>query len=450
MDQARQAQAVNRPSFGGMMLLLLYNTVASMGLLMALPVVLPWVMASFKRRRTLRQRLGWWRYPWQSSNPVKTRKKIWVHALSVGEVSAAYPLVERIRDRHPELQIVVTASTLTGFQTASRLFAGRPVELAYFPYDWIWSVRTVASKIDAQAVILVETDIWPNFLAEMNRRRVPVYLVNVRLSDGAWKRYRQLKWVAGQIFGAFEKICVQTAFDARRFIRLGVAEDRLYVSGNIKFDGVIMGSDDNAAMRWRRKLKIESTRQIIVAGSTHEGEEQFLLNALTSLKDKGRGVRLIVVPRDPGRAQEVLALCGHKGLVAGFLSQVIGDASSPLPEVIVVDFIGVLKDLYGLSDVAFVGGSLVKEGGHNPLEPAILGKPVIFGPDMRDFRQIADWLLQADGARQVADQKELTSALWQLLDDPQLAASMGNRARQMVLVHQGAVQRTLQSLGMIA
>jgi 3-deoxy-D-manno-octulosonic-acid transferase len=344
------------------------------------------------------------------------------------------------------MQLVVTASTLTGFRTASRLFKGRSVDVAYFPYDLIWTVRAVSHKIDARAVILVETDIWPNFLAEMKRRSIPVFLVNMRLSDGAWKRWRQLKWVAAKLFGAFEKICVQTQNDARRLIRLGVAQKRLSVTGNIKFDGVALTADNAVETHWRQRLQIETTQPIVVAGSTHEGEEQLLLEALVTLKNQGHTVRLVLAPRDPERARMVLAMCGPLGLAAGPLSQLAGIASNRPFDVVVVDVLGVLKELYSLAHVAFVGGSLVEEGGHNPLEPAIFGRPIVFGPDMRDFQQIADWLLQSGGARQVSHPGELVEALSGILGNDPLAASMGEQARQVVLLHQGAVDRTLQFL----
>ena len=450
MKQAWQIQSGNRSGFGIMVLLILYNTVLSVGLLLALPAVLPLVITSHKRRSTVRQRLGCWRYPWQSWHLGTTRVKIWVHALSVGEVTAAQPLVEMVKDRHPELKIVLTVSTLTGYQTASRLFADSQIDVAYFPYDLIWSVRTIADKIDARAVILVETDIWPNFMAEMKRRNVPVYLVNMRMSDSAWKSYRRFKRLAGKLFSAFNLICVQTTHDARRLMALGIAKERLCVTGNIKFDGVAKAGGGHAAAYWRKKLQLASTRRIVVAGSTHDGEELYLLDAFSFIKQEDRTVCLIIAPRDPNRAQNVLTLSENKGLTAQRLSELLGGTLNHGPDVIVVDFIGALKELYSVSDVSFVGGSLVKEGGHNPLEPAIFGRPIIFGPDMRDFRQIADWLLHAGGARQVSDQKALTQVLSQLLNDAKLAASTGERARHVVLLHQGAVGRTLNCLELMS
>jgi 3-deoxy-D-manno-octulosonic-acid transferase len=448
VNQARQLKWQHRSRKGAATLLLLYNTVVITGLLAALPLLLPLVIVSRKRRKTWLQRMGWWRSCRHSSHKGINRARLWVHGLSVGEVLAAQSLVEGIMARYPELQVVFTASTLTGFQTASRLFAGGSVAVAYFPYDLIWSVRAAADMIDARAVILVETDIWPNFLSEMNRRKTPVFMVNMRLSDNAWKNWRRFKWMAGKLFGAFEKICVQTQHDARRMIGLGVVPKQLCVTGNIKFDGVAMPADNAVEIHWRQQLQIEAGQPVIVAGSTHDGEEQLLLDALATLKRQGKRVCLILAPRDPDRTRMVLAMCGKMGLDAGRLSQVTGAESNRPDDVVIVDVLGVLKELYSLAHVAFVGGSLVEQGGHNPLEPAIFGKPVVFGPDMRDFRQIADWLLQSGGARQVSDPAGLVEALSEIVDNACLAASMGDRARQVVLVHQGAVARTMKFLNL--
>lgn len=375
---------------------------------------------------------------------------LWVHALSVGEVLAAQPLVERICERHPELRIVLTVSTLSGFEIALQRFKEQPVDLAFFPYDWIWSVRVVADKIDAQAVILMETDIWPNFLAEMKRRNVPVYMVNMRISDSAWKSYRRLKWGAAKVFGAFAKICVQTQKDARRLSRLGVAPERLNVTGNIKFDSVAMSVNNGIEAKWRQKLPLAHAPKVIVAGSTHDGEETIVLDAFAALKKENRAVGLIIAPRDANRSQHVLDMCATKGLTAKRLSQLPSEKVSPSIEIIVVDYIGVLKELYSIANVAFVGGSLVNEGGHNPLEPAIFGKPIVFGPDMRDFRQIATWLLQAGGARRVSHQGELVKVLSQILDSDRLATALGDQAQQVVLLHQGATHKTIDTLNLAA
>jgi 3-deoxy-D-manno-octulosonic-acid transferase len=349
-------------------------------------------------------------------------------------------------DTYPHIQLIFTASTLTGFQTAERIFAKRDIDLAYFPYDWIVSIRAVAAKINPHAVIIIETDIWPNFLIEMHRRCIPVYLVNMRLSDRAFRTYRHIKSMAGRLFGTFDTICAQTEQDAMRLCRLGVDPKRVVVTGNIKFDDVDQQNSDDIPDNWRLLKQAARQRQVVVAGSTHNGEEAALIDALRSVEDKMEPPLLIIAPRDPDRSKQVLALCKRDGRRCCRLSDLLDGQQNQQPHVIVADFLGALKQLYGLADIAFVGGSLVSEGGHNPLEPAAWGKPVLFGPDMRDFHEIACWLIEAGGARQVAGKDRLGPLMFELLSSPALAKTIGGCARTVFLSNKGAVTKTLSCL----
>jgi 3-deoxy-D-manno-octulosonic-acid transferase len=415
------------------------------------PLILYAVTASAKRRQTFRQRMGWCRSPWHNASRWDTDKCVWVHALSVGEVMAAQPLVARLRQFSPELRICLTASTFTGFQTARRLFASQEgIGLAYFPYDLIGAVRRVASQINPAIVIVTETDIWPNFLMEMQRRHVPVSLVNLRLSEKGWKNYRRLGWAARYLLNEFEKIAVQDERDLKRLILLGVNPKKISVTGNIKFDGTAPDRTADSTLLWRRNLRISSDKQVVVAGSTHAGEEKALLQVLAALGPGKNTPILIIAPRDPLRSSEIIASCESMGLTAGSMTSVLNDSSAAFcPQVVVVDSIGVLKKLYGLADVAFVGGSLVPCGGHNPLEPAVWGKPVLFGPDMGDFPLISELLLEAGAAQRITNSEELLRAIRRLLTDPRLAMEMGSRALRLVDAHRGAVDRALAFMGLL-
>jgi len=429
-------------------LYLFYNAMLMAGLFFLLPMLVSLVVTKIKRRHTFRQRMGWCRYPWQSGQGKRVDKCIWVHALSVGEVRAAQPLVDRLRTLQPDARICLSASTLTGFQTASHLFNHQSgIDLTYFPYDWIWAVRNAASQINPSTVILTETDIWPNFLMEMHRRRIPVSLVNLRLSDSSWRNYRRFKWVARYMFHGFEKIAVQGQKDLKRLTLLGVPPDKIAVTGNLKFDSIAPASAADSAARWKRDLGIAPKKRILVAGSTHEGEEKVLLAVLSSLLNRDDGMVLTLAPRDPLRSSEVIKLCSLQGLSAGLLSALVKkQPGTESPQVIVVDSIGVLKALYSMADIVFVGGSLVSCGGHNPLEPAAWGKPVLFGPDMKDFPVISELLLEAQAAHRVKDADELGSVIRSLLTDPQSAQRMGRRALQVINSHRGAVDKTLKFL----
>ncbi len=414
----------------------------------ALPILIALVATSEKRRRTFRQRLGWWRYPWEASDGIFRRPTLWIHALSVGEVIAIQPLMMRLVENTRRMRIVLSVSTYSGFQTAQKSWRSGAVDIAYFPYDTAWSTRTIANKINPMAVILTETDLWPNFLREMERRRVPVIIANLRLSPRSWRWMGLFKPLAERAFGKIEKICTQTQQDAHRLIDLGVAENRVTVTGNLKYDSPTprIGQDTFDSLKARLRMLPEA--RVVVAGSTHRGEEALLLDALEPLLKEESPLLLIIAPRRPERAREVINLCRHRKLSCDLLSGLDAGKGSSAIQVVVVDTIGVLKPLYGLADIAFVGGSLVSRGGHNPLEPAAFGKPVLFGPDMSDFRHIAKLLLKEEAAQLVNDGPQLRFACTTLLGDRQLREAMGQRARNILLRHRGAVDRTLNFLGL--
>ncbi len=446
LNKSRKASDSERIFLG--VLYLFYNAILFAGLFLLLPMLICQVATTVKRRHTFRQRMGWCRYPWQLGKGRPVDKCIWVHALSVGEVRAAQPLVSRLRALHPNVRICLSASTLTGFQTASQLFGHQSeIDLAYFPYDWIWAVRKVVAKINPSRVILTETDIWPNFLMEMHRRRIPVSLVNLRLSESSWRNFRRFKWLARYIFYGIEKIAVQSQKDLNRLTLLGIHPDKIAVTGNIKFDSDPPIPAADTAAQWKRDLGVAPGKRILVAGSTHEGEEKVLLDVLRSLFNHADTLVLILAPRDPLRSPEIIKLCKLQGLSAGLLTALVREPPGSVgPQVIVVDSIGVLKSLYSMADIVFIGGSLVPCGGHNPLEPAAWGKPVFFGPDMKDFPVISELLLEAQAAHRVKDADELGRSILRLLTDTQSAQKMGRRALRVLDSHRGAVDKTLKFL----
>lgn len=431
-----------------MTLWLLGNALAAFAAAVFAPLWIAWVSATPRHRRTFLQRAGL--KSGRAFTSESQRCRLWVHALSVGEVLASQTLVESLLDVCHNVSLTFTASTLTGYQTAARIFGDRNIRLAYYPLDWIVSIHAVAKRIDPDAVILVETDLWPNFMVEMHRRGVPVYLVNMRLSDSSFHAFRRIRWVARRLLGALAAICVQTRQDRIRLERLGVDPDRVTVTGNIKFDHEGPRRSEPVADHWPQLAAEAGSRQVIVAGSTHEGEEAALLEAFAFVETKHPQSLLIIAPRNPDRSGRVLALCASMGHSGCRLSRLMEGRVDTRLQVVVVDFIGALKTLYLLADIAFIGGSLVPEGGHNPLEPAACGKPVVFGPDMRDFRHIADLLNRSGGACQIASASQLGPLLAELLEDAALRMRMGNHARNVFLSNKGAVKRTLACLDLPA
>lgn len=431
-----------------LLLILAYNTLIAAGLFFGSPLLLALVVGTAKRRQTFFQRMGWRRYPWQKGVRRSQTRRIWVHALSVGEVLAAQPLMTRLMASDGDAELFFTTSTLTGYQTAARLFKASSVHLGYFPYDWIGAVRRVTAKIDPTHVIVTETDIWPTFLWEMNRRGIPVFLVNLRISDHTWHHYMKFKWAARKIYEAFDRVCVQTQTEMDRLTELDVAPERIRMTGNLKFDGFTLPIDAKSVLAWYHRLNLPKDHRIIVAGSTHEGEEAILCEVLKSLRLKNHDVSLIVAPRDPGRSPSLRILFRQNGLQCEFLSDIKKEKVGHWPQVMIVDAIGELKAIYRIAFAAFVGGSLVPFGGHNPLEPAFWGKPVLFGEDMRDFAVIADDMTAGGGAVQVKNAAHLESELIHLLKNPTVAADMGDQALNIMEFHQGAVDRTLSFLNM--
>ncbi len=416
-------------------MMLLYDLLLTTGALLALPILIPVVLTVEKRRRTVLGRLG---LRSDVPPPRDRKRRIWIHALSAGEVLSAVPLAAAIRRRYPHDDIVFTASTLTGLEIARERIAPHVDYVSLFPYDLILSVRRVAGRIAPKMVVMVETDLWPNFFREMERRAAPVVLVNGRLSDRSFAGYQRFSFLFRPLFSRLTRVCAQSAEDARRFRKLGTAGGRVAATGNLKFDQARPDASPAALADLRASLGIAAGRRILAAGSTHPGEEAILADALVILRQDFSDLFSILTPRDPNRADEVVGIFREKGV---FLRRLSADAGGK--DGVVIDVMGLLARLYGLADVAFVGGSLIPFGGHNPLEPAALCRPVIFGPHMHAFREISERLLDAGGAVRVADARTLAAAAGRLLAEPQRAARIGEKGGAVFDAHRGAVDRTL-------
>jgi 3-deoxy-D-manno-octulosonic-acid transferase len=405
------------------------------------------VLISDKRRKTVLQRLGIARLPrkcvpGKSGKPVK--KHIWLHALSVGEVLSSIPLVKGLKECSNTREIVFSVSTKTGFDIAKQYLTEDVHYIFYFPYDLTFSVKHIVQRIDPGVVVIVETDIWPNFLFEMKKRQVPVILVNARLSKKSFIGYKRLGLFATQVFLNFFHIGVQSIEDSGRFQELGVPFHRITVTGNVKFDGTHQIQDSQETDSLRQSMHIQNNRKVFLAGSTHPGEESMLLDAFSRIKHPGDDLLLIVAPRNPERAGSVFRIFDSAGYSVGLMKELKKMSSGKRLDVIIIDTIGLLKKLFAIADIAFIGGSLVNCGGHNPLEPAAFSKPIIFGHDMSDFRDISKMLLDAGGAVQVKDAQELNKALVSLMENEKRALEMGKNALGVLTANKGAVEKTIK------
>jgi len=423
--------------------ILLYNIVFIIAAVAALPVIGLMLIFSAKRRKTFFKRLGLQTLPGNLQPSADRIKPIWIHALSVGEVLSAEPLVREVRRRFPHAPVLFSATTYTGHQIARSRFQSVADAVFYFPYDLPFSVKRAAAAADPGLVLIVETDIWPNFLCEMKRRDVPVIFTNARMSRRSFRGYRRLKFFMAPIFDCFSHICAQSNEDAQCFRHLGVPCHRVTVTGNIKFDQNIDGPDTEAVEALRRRLASDANRRVFLAGSTHEGEETILKGVFLRLKQHLPDLLLVIVPRNPDRTPSILQEFQSEHLTVCLMSAPDGKRCMEGCDVFLVDAVGYLQSLYALADIAFVGGSMVHEGGHNPLEPAAFSKPVLFGPDMSDFKEISQMLLTENGGLQVDSADALFDAARRLLRSPSAAAAMGKRAFRVFSGNRGAAERTV-------
>ncbi len=386
-------------------------------------------------------RLG--RYPADVQRRLANRRTLWVHAVSVGEVLAARPLIHALAAASPHDPIVLSTITPGGFAVASQQL-GETVIPVYFPLDLRGCVRRALDAIQPRLVVLMESELWPAMIDGAWRRRVPVVVVNGRLSARAFRRYRWVKpWLRGMM-SQITCFLMQSQRDADRVIALGASPDRVRVAGSLKWDASLGTRPSTQAIdALAARLGLNGQTPVLVGGSTHRGEEGPLVHALKEVRRPYPAARLILAPRHLERLGEVEDLIRAEGLLPARLSQAIG---APSWDVGIVDTFGQLPLYYGVASVVFVGGSLIPHGGQNPLEAASLGKPVIFGPHMHNFAEIAEQLVSHQAARQLARDIELPQAFAALLADPREAQAMGRRAQDVVEQCRGTTQRLLDVL----
>jgi 3-deoxy-D-manno-octulosonic-acid transferase len=376
----------------------------------------------------LNERFGWGRR-------LNSAPAIWLHAVSLGEMSAAAPLVRALRSRYPENPLVLTTATPTGRARARGLF-GDTVDVRFLPYDTPGAVARFLDRIRPRLAIIMETELWPNLFKECERRGVPLVLASARLSAKSVSRYRRLGRLFRGIFSASSLIAAQTALDAERFIAIGAQSARTRVMGNIKFDLELSAGVIGQGRELRASFG--SARPTWIAGSTHAGEEEQVLAAHEELRGS---TLLILVPRHPDRFRAVSDLLSSRGV--RFTRRSSGILPDAATQVVLADSVGELAVLYASADVAFVGGSLVPIGGHNLLEPAALGLPVLTGPYQSNGQDIARLLLEQGAALQVGDAQELAAALTRLLADPAERQRIGAIGRHIVESNRGSVARLL-------
>ena len=364
-------------------------------------------------------------------------RPVWIHAVSVGEVLAAKPLAAALAQARPDLPIVVSTVTLTGQALARRELASASA-VFYFPFDWDWSVARFLRRLDPRAVVLMETELWPNFLKLCARRRITVLLANARLSDRSLRRFRRVPRLIRTMLGQITLIAAQTQHDRRRFLELGAEEGRARVTGNLKFDFPAQVAAQDVALvgAIRSRLAPGGTNPIIVVGSSMKGEERLFIDTFLTVRRALPEARMVLAPRHPERFDEV----------AGLLEQARIPFCRRSAPVLLLDTIGELRAVYVLASVAVIGGSfLPPHGGHNLLEPAALGRAIVFGPEMANFAEMARSFVREQAARQCPPES-LARALLELLANPRARDLLGQRALLTFRQNQGATAATLDIL----
>ena len=376
--------------------------------------------------------------------PSRHGKRAWFHGVSVGEVHLLRQVVAAFRQRHPEWECVVSTTTDTGFEEARKHFADLPV--FFFPVDLSGAVRRALRRVAPDLIVLAEGELWPNFLRAAKARGATVVVVNGRLSPRSAARYRRLRWLTGPLWKHIDLLAVQTREYAEAFTEAGVPPGHLCVTGSVKYDGVQADRGCEKVLRMRDLLGIRPGERVWVCGSTQAPEEEIALAVFRKLKTDIESLRLILVPRQRDRFEEVASLLRRSGVKFVRRSSLERPLDDP-GAVVLVDSIGELGAVWGLAEVAFVGGSLDgKRGGQNMIEPAAYGTPVVFGPHVWNFRNAATRLIQAGIAVQVADADELEQAVRELFFDAERRQRLGTAARQFVLAQQGATARTMAAL----
>jgi 3-deoxy-D-manno-octulosonic-acid transferase len=368
---------------------------------------------------------------------------IWVHAVSVGETIAAKSLLKSLKERFPEKKIVLSSVTETGRSIAVKL---EEVDLCiYFPFDYGFAVRKTLSAINPSCIIIVETEIWPNFLRFAGYRKIPVILVNGRISDRSFKKYKQFRWLFRRFLANISAFCMQSEEDARRIIEIGAPPGRVNNAKNLKYDIILSRFSPEKCREMREEYHIPPEISVLTAGSTHQGEEEIVINAYNTLIHENRKLLLVLAPRHPERAAKVIEILQRQGVSCTLRSD-LDERSGTLRngEVLLLDTVGELMRFYALSDLVFVGGSLVPVGGHNVLEPSSLRKPVLFGPHMSNFKEIVSLVLKYGGGVQVADGRELEAAVRSLLDDEMKRNEIGSNGKKLLEENSGATKRHME------
>ncbi|MCL2760839.1 MAG: 3-deoxy-D-manno-octulosonic acid transferase [Desulfuromonadales bacterium] len=412
----------------------LYNLL----LFLAFPFIITYhVYRSVKRKRpiALKKRLGFIdKSLLESLNGVRP---ILVHAVSVGETIAVKPLLTTIKKDFPNTPLMLSNMTETGHSVAQTI---KDIDLSlYFPFDFCFAVKSFLKKINPKVIIVMETELWPNFLKQSDKMGIPVLIVNGRISDNSFRQYMRFRKVFSKVLNNVTRFCMQSGEDAERIKAIGALPEKVVVTRNLKYDIPLVNIDDKCREEIRVQYRIPTAIPLFTAASTHEGEEEVVLKAFSDILNQVKDVVLVLVPRHPERCGAVAELIQKSGFKFVRRSKIDNSMPALQPgEILLLDTVGELLTCYSISDVVFVGGSLVPNGGHNLLEPAACGIPVLFGPYMDNFREITDLAVEYNAAEKIYNKDDMVKHVVELLNDSEKRKVIGERGKKLLQEQGGA------------
>jgi 3-deoxy-D-manno-octulosonic-acid transferase len=374
----------------------------------------------------------------------KAKKVVWLHCVSVGETQAARPLVDELLKKIPDIALVISTTTITGQKVAQDVFGKDAAAVFYFPLDFAWTIRRALNRVNPSLVLIMETELWPRFLHECDRRKIPVAIVNGRLSKKSMRGYRLIKPFIKRVVGNLSLALMQSETDAKRMHSLGVQREKIFVTGNIKYDAQEDESEQILTEKFRVRFGFNEERPLIVAASTHAKEESFLIEALAKLSNNPR---LLIAPRHPERFNEVADIIASTKFSWTRRTNAQNESDKTC-DIVLLDSIGELRAVYPLARIVFVGGSLIRKGGHNVLEPAAAGVCVVTGKHTANFAAIVKDFMAANALVQLSNvnESDLAMTLQKLLSDSETRSSLAKNAKDVFEKNRGATKRTIEKL----
>jgi len=425
------------------MIWILYNLLFPIAFLLLLPKFISRMLKRGGYKRHFEQRLGI--YGQGTTSQLKDARRIWIHAVSVGEIRVALQFMEAYRAEHPESCFVLSTNTSTAHALGEKELDRRDV-LVYFPVDMPWVMKRAFDAINPLKLILVECELWPNLIREAARRNIPVSLINGRVSDSSFRGYMKLRSLIRRLLPMIDPVCVQGRQDAERIIALGARPETVKMLGTAKYDLSPPAADADASSRAiLQQVGVADDALILLGGSTWPGEEEILCKIYKTLREQHPELFLVLVPRHAERRDAAIKAVEDQGLSYALRSAGVMPAARP--DVLIVDTTGELMGFYAAAEVVFVGKSLCEHGGQNPIEPALFGRSIVVGPNMENFPSVMEDFLSAHALRQVADFQTLEKTIDELIGDETARAQLGAAARQVVERHRGVILKMVDRVG---